>query len=86
MEADQLYLGIGTRLQHTQLGLVIVAVRYASYLISFIHHGIKEIDKTDNHLEEIIAENISADIETSSEVEKSLKILRQWSDVNEIVP
>jgi len=32
MEAQQLYLGIGTRLQHTQLGPgVIVAVKYATY-------------------------------------------------------
>jgi hypothetical protein len=88
MEPEQLTLGIGTRLQHTQFGPgVIVAVRYATYLISFIHHGIKEIDKTDNNLDEIIAENVTAEIETVSAVEKSLlKILRQWSDVNEIVP
>jgi hypothetical protein len=85
---EQLTLGIGTRLQHTQYGPgVVVAVRYATYLISFIHHGIKEIDKTDNNLDEIIPENVSAEVETVSEVEKSLlKILRQWSDVNEIVP
>ncbi len=85
---DQLTLGIGTRLQHTQYGPgVIVAVKYASYLISFIHHGIKEIDKTDTNLDEIIAENVTAEVETVSEVEKSLlKILRQWSDVTEIVP
>jgi hypothetical protein len=88
MEDQQLNLGIGTRLQHTQFGPgVIVGVRYATYLISFIHHGIKEIDKTDDKLEEIIAENVTAEVETVSEVEKSLlKILRQWSDVNEIVP
>ncbi len=88
METDQLTLGIGTRLQHTQYGPgVIVAVRYATYLISFIHHGIKEIDKTDTHLDEIIAENVTAEVETVSAVEKSLlKILRQWSDVTEIVP
>ena len=88
MEENQLTLGIGTRLQHTQFGPgVIVAVRYATYLISFIHHGIKEIDKTDANLDEIIAENITAEVETVSEVEKSLlKILRQWSDVTEIVP
>lgn len=88
MEENQLTLGIGTRLQHTQFGSgVIVAVRYATYLISFIHHGIKEIDKTDTNLDEIIAENITAEVETVSEVEKSLlKILRQWSDVTEIVP
>ena len=64
-----------------------MGVRYATYLISFIHHGIKEIDKTDTSLDEIIAENVSAEIETVSAVEKSLlKILRQWSDVNELVP
>jgi len=88
MEHDQLTLGIGTRLQHTQHGPgVIVGVRYATYLISFIHHGIKEIDKTDAHLDEIIAENVTAEVETVSETERSLlKILRQWADVSEIVP
>ena len=88
MEPEQLTLGIGTRLQHTQHGPgVIVGVRYATYLISFINVGIKEIDKTDTHLDEIIPENVSAEIETSSDVEKSLlKILRQWADVTEIVP
>ena len=54
---DQLTLGPGTRLQHTQYGPgVIVAVKYATYLISFIHHGVKEIDKTDTKLDEIIPE------------------------------
>lgn len=88
MEEQQLNLGIGTRLQHTQFGPgVVVGVRYATYLISFIHHGIKEIDKTDSHLDEIIPENVSVEVETVSAVEKSLlKILRQWSDVTEIVP
>ena len=52
---DQLTLGIGTRLQHTQYGPgVIVAVKYAVYLISFIHHGLKEIKKDDPALDEII--------------------------------
>lgn len=85
---DQLTLGIGTRLQHTHFGPgVIVGIKYATYLISFIHHGIKEIDKTDTQLDEIIPENVSTEVETTSEVERSLlKILRQWSDVNELVP
>lgn len=88
MESQQLTLGIGTRLQHTQFGPgVVVGVRYATYLISFINHGVKEIDKTDTNLDEIIPENITVEVETVSEVEKSLlKILRQWSDVSEIVP
>ncbi|THU41806.1 hypothetical protein FAM09_06810 [Niastella caeni] len=85
---DQLNLGIGTRLQHTQHGPgVIVGIRYATYLISFIHHGIKEIDKNDTHLEEIIPENVTEEIETHSDVEKSLlKILRLWGGFSEIVP
>lgn len=85
---DQLNLGIGTRLQHTQFGPgVIAGVRYATYLISFIHHGVKEIDKNDSNLEEIIPENVTEEVETHSEIEKSLlKILRLWGGLSEPVP
>ncbi len=84
---DVLNLGIGTRLQHTQFGPgVIVGVRYATYLISFINHGIKEIDKNDSNLDEIIPENITEEIETHSEIERSLlKILRLWNGTGEVV-
>jgi hypothetical protein len=85
---QELTLGIGTRLQHTQFGPgVITGVRYATYLITFIHHGTKEIDKNDTHLEEIIPENITEEIETHSDVERSLlKILRLWGGFTETVP
>lgn len=85
---EQLKLGIGTRLQHTIYGPgVITGVRLATYLITFINMGTKEIDKTDDNLEEIIPENVTVEIETTGELEKSLaKILRMWSDVSEIVP
>ena len=85
---EQTTLGIGTRLQHTLYGPgVIVGVKYATYLISFINHGIKEVDKTDGQLDEIIAENVSAEIETTSEMERSLlKILRLWGGLTETVP
>ncbi len=85
---DQTTLGIGTRLQHTQYGPgVVVALRYATYLISFIHHGVKEIDKNDHQLDEIIPENVTAEVETHSEVERSLlKILRLWGGSQETVP
>jgi hypothetical protein len=84
---EQTNLGIGTRLQHSVHGPgVIVGVRYATYLISFIHTGIKEIDKTDNQLDEIIAENVTVEIETTAAVEKSLlKILRLWNGISEPV-
>lgn len=85
---EEVKLGIGTRLQHTLYGAgVIVGIRYASYLISFIESGIKEIDKTDPKLDEIIPENVTVELETTSEVERSLlKILRLWSDTTELVP
>lgn len=85
---EQTTLGIGTRLQHTQYGPgVIVGIRYATYFISFINAGVKEIDKTDADLDEIIPENVTEEIETHSEVEKSLlKILRLWGGVSEQVP
>jgi hypothetical protein len=85
---DTTTLGIGTRLQHTQFGPgVIVGIRYATYLISFIHHGIREIEKTDPHLDEIIPENVTEEIETHSDIEKSLlKILRMWGGFQELVP
>lgn len=85
---NQTTLGIGTRLQHTHHGPgVIIGLKYATYLISFINHGIKEIDKTDDKLDDIIPENVSSEIETTSEVERSLlKILRLWGGLTENVP
>jgi hypothetical protein len=85
---DQTTLGVGTRLQHTLHGPgVIVGVKYATYIISFINTGIKEVDKTDSNLEEIIPENVSAEVETTSEMEKSLlKILKMWGGLTETVP
>jgi hypothetical protein len=85
---EQTTLGIGTRLQHVQHGPgVIVGIKYATYIISFINVGIKEIDKTDTQLEEIIPENVSVEIETQSEVERSLlKILKMWGGITENVP
>ncbi len=84
---DQTLLGIGTRLEHQQYGPgVIVGVKYATYLISFIHHGIKEVDKIDAKLDEIIPENVSTEIETTDEVEKSLlKILKMWGGLQETI-
>ena len=85
---DQQKLGIGTRLQHSQFGPgVIIGLRYATYLISFINHGIREIDKNDQHLDEIIPEHATEELETNSDMEKSLlKILRMWGGITENVP
>ena len=84
---EQTTLGIGTRLQHTLHGPgVIVGVRYATYLVSFINSGIKEVEKTDPQLDEIIPENVTVEIETTSEMERSLlRILRLWGGLTETV-
>jgi hypothetical protein len=85
---EQTQLGIGTRLQHTHFGPgVIVGIRYATYLVTFFNHGTREIDKTDEKLDEIIPENVTPEIETHSDVERSLlKILRLWGGLTETVP
>jgi hypothetical protein len=85
---DQQKLGVGTRLQHSQYGPgVVVGIRYSTYLISFINHGIKEIEKQDSHLDEIIPENATEELETNSDIEKSLlRILRRWGGFGETVP
>jgi hypothetical protein len=85
--SQQNLLGVGTRLQHTKHGPgVVIAVRYATYLITFIHQGTIEISKDDPELDDIIAENATAELETASQVEQSLlNILRQWNGFGETV-
>lgn len=85
---NELTAGIGSRVQHVLYGVgVIVGVKYAQYLVTFVNSGIKEIDKTDPRFEVLTPENVSPEIETASEAEASLlKILRLWSGVEEIVP
>lgn len=85
---EELTLGIGSRVQHAHYGPgVVVVVKYAQYKVSFIDHGIREVDKTDPLFEVLVAEQVTPEVETTSSLETSLlKILRLWSDVTEIVP
>ncbi|RFS26304.1 hypothetical protein DVR12_00495 [Chitinophaga silvatica] len=85
---EELYLGVGSRVQHAHFGPgVIIAVKYAQYRVTFMDHGIKMIDKTDPLFEVLVAENVTPEVETSSEIETSiLKILRLWGGITEVVP
>lgn len=85
---DDRLLGIGSRVQHARYGPgVIIGLRYAQYLITFINEGVLEIDKEDTLLESLYAEQVSSEIETLSQAEASLlRILRMWSDITELVP
>lgn len=84
---EELTLGIGSRVQHAHYGPgVVVAVKYAQYKVSFIDHGIKLIDKTDPLFEVLVAENVTPEVETTSDLEISLlKILRLWGGITEVV-
>lgn len=81
-------VGIGSRIQHPKYGLgVVTGVRLTTYLITFMEAGLHEINQFDEQLEIIDPVEISSEIETLSEVEKSLLgILRKWADLQEVVP
>src|ERR1035437_2061087 len=81
-------LRVGSRVQHPQWGQgVVTGVRYDTYFITFIDHGTKEMEKGDDLIEMLYPENINTELETTSEVEKSLLgILRQWAGDMELVP
>ena len=80
-------LGIGSRVQHAKYGQgIVTGVRFASYLITFFDEGTHEISNDDIQLDVLETAHISSEIETMSEVEKSiLHILREWNGSNEIV-
>lgn len=85
---EELTAGIGSRVQHAHHGPgVIIGVKYAQYVITFINKGVLEVDKTDPLFEVLYTENQTIEVETVSQVETSLlKILRLWGGFSEIVP
>jgi len=85
---EELTAGKGSRVQHARYGPgVIIGVKYAQFVVTFMDQGIIEVDKTDPLFEILHAENKTIEVETVSAVETSLlKILRLWGDATEIVP
>jgi hypothetical protein len=78
-------LGIGSRVKHTTYGIgVVVRLHKKVYDICFIEQGVKIVSK-DFALE--VIERIEPEYSVSfSEAEDALmKILREWSDVTEVV-
>jgi hypothetical protein len=85
---EELTAGKGSRVQHARYGPgVIIGVKYAQFVVTFMDQGIIEVDKTDPLFEILHVENKTIEVETVSAVETSLlKILRLWGDAGEIVP
>ena len=80
-------LGIGTRLRHPDHGEgVIVQVRPETYTITFMKHGMREIDKQYDQFEIIDANDADNDLVSLFDVQESLvKILQKYSDIQERV-
>ncbi len=80
-------LGIGSRLQHPELGKgVVVNVSPKFYWVSFLDSGLETID-LDSEFEVIEALHDEVDTISFTEVETTLiRILRKWSDINPMVP
>jgi hypothetical protein len=80
-------LGIGSRVKHPAYGDgVVIRLHPAAYEVSFMVYGIKNVGKEYKEWE-ILDRVETTESVSFSEAEKSLiKILRQWSDITEIVP
>jgi len=79
-------LGIGSRIKHPSYGVgVVITLHKRIYDVCFIDGGIKPVSK--DFAVEIIEKVESEYGVTFSEAEDALiKILREWSDVTEVVP
>lgn len=81
-------LGIGSRVNHKDYGFgVVIQVKAASYIITFKDQGNREILKTFDGLEIIDLMEQPDDLVSFEQIEQTLiKILRQFSDLQEISP
>ena len=80
-------LEIGSRINHPEYGLgVVTNVTSKHYWITFIENGLETID-LDCVFEVIESVENEVDTISFSEVETTLKnMLKQWSDISEIIP
>ncbi len=80
-------LGIGSRVKHATYGSgVVTNVTSKHYWITFIENGLETLD-LDEDLEVIEAVEDEVDTVSFYEVERTLRdLLKQYSDISEIVP
>lgn len=80
-------LGIGSRIKHPEFGLgVVTNVNSKHYWVTFIENGLETIE-IDGEFE--VIESVENEVDTISfyDVETTLKkMLKQWSDISEIIP
>jgi hypothetical protein len=80
-------LGIGSRIKHATYGLgVVTNVTSKHYWVTFIENGLETIS-IDSEFD--VIESVEDEVDSVSfyEVETTLKkLLKQWSDISEIIP
>ena len=81
-------LGIGSRVKHKEYGSgVVIQVKSKSYIITFMDYGNREIARSYEGLEIIDLLEPADDLVSFEMIELTLtKILRNFSDIQEIVP
>ncbi len=86
MSENKELLGVGSRVKHPAYGDgVVIRLHPAAYEVTFMMYGIKNVGKDYNQWE-VLDRVETTEAVSFSEAEKSLmKILRQWSDISEVV-
>lgn len=84
---DQEVLGIGSRVNHPTFGDgVIINIHPASYDVTFMLYGIKSVGKNYDKWEVIEAVPATGTVNFTEAEQSLIKILKNWSDISEIVP
>ena len=80
-------LGIGSRVKHPQFGVgVVVQIKPEEYLITFIEHGMREVERTFEQFEIIDANDADNDLVSLADIEVLLvNVIRKYSDIQETV-
>ncbi|MFM2135916.1 MAG: hypothetical protein RL021_1316 [Bacteroidota bacterium] len=80
-------LGIGSRVRHPEYGDgVVIQVKPDDYMVTFIRHGMREIERTFEGFEIIDANDLDNDLVSLADIEVLLvNILRKYSDIQERV-
>ena len=80
-------LGIGSRVRHPQFGKgVIIQIKPDDYMVTFMQHGMREIERTYDKFEIIDANDADNDLVSLADIEVLLvNTLRKYSDLQERV-
>lgn len=80
-------LGIGSRVRHPEYGDgVIIQVKPSDYMVTFIRHGMREIERTYEGFEIVDANDMDNDLVSLADIEVLLvNVIRKYSDIQERV-